>query len=80
LGHIPGNAPPVEGLQRKLGPFTFWANPAFPHGLEDAKQRSYFAPSSMVNRVLTSPYLWWFDPVLADLMGRSAALKVLAFS
>jgi hypothetical protein len=24
LGHIPGNAPPVEGLQRKLGPFTFW--------------------------------------------------------
>jgi hypothetical protein len=38
------------------------------------------AHTSMVNRVLTSPYLWWFDPVSADLMGRSAALKVLAFS
>ena len=24
LGHKPGNAPSVEGLQRKLGPFTFF--------------------------------------------------------
>jgi len=23
LGRIPGSAPSVEGLQRKLGPFTF---------------------------------------------------------
>ena len=27
FGHIPGNAPTVEGLQRKLGPLSFCANP-----------------------------------------------------
>ena len=25
FGHIPGNARTVEGLQRKLGPLSFWA-------------------------------------------------------
>jgi hypothetical protein len=32
----------------------------------------------MVNRVLTSPYLWWFDPFPVDPEIPSAALKVLA--
>jgi hypothetical protein len=32
----------------------------------------------MVNRVLTSPYLWWFDPYPAGLDVRSAAPRVLA--
>jgi hypothetical protein len=34
----------------------------------------------MVNRVLTSPYLWWFDPSKAGLDVRSAASNVLAFN
>src|SRR5258708_33506751 len=34
--------------------------------------------ASMVNRVLTSPYLWWFDPFPAGLNVRSAAPRVLA--
>jgi hypothetical protein len=34
--------------------------------------------ASMVNRVLTSPYLWWFDPFKAGLDVRSAASNVLA--
>ena len=33
----------------------------------------------MVNRVLTSPYLWWFDPLPAGLIARSAASRVLAW-
>jgi hypothetical protein len=32
----------------------------------------------MVNRVLTSPYLWWFDPFPAGFKVRSAAPTVLA--
>src|ERR1700737_1503518 len=32
----------------------------------------------MVNRVLTSPYLWWFDPFPAGLDVRPAAPTVLA--
>jgi hypothetical protein len=36
-------------------------------------------PASMVNRVLTSPYLWWFDvfPVIGYVP--RPLLKVLAF-
>jgi hypothetical protein len=33
----------------------------------------------MVNRVLTSPYLWWFDRFSAVQISPSAASKVLAF-
>src|SRR3954453_6484715 len=33
----------------------------------------------LVNRVLTSPYLWWSDPFSAGARGRPAAQKVLAF-
>src|SRR6266576_2950650 len=34
--------------------------------------------ASMVNRVLTSPYLWWSDPFPAGLIVRSAAPTGLA--
>ena len=34
----------------------------------------------MVNRVLTSPYLWWFDPFPAGLDGRPAARECWRFT
>ena len=33
----------------------------------------------MVNRVLTSPYLWWLDRVFRPAFFRAVVLKVLAF-
>jgi hypothetical protein len=36
------------------------------------------AARSMVNHVLTLPYLWWIDPLPAGLKLRPAAPKVLA--
>jgi hypothetical protein len=33
----------------------------------------------MVNRVLTSPYLWWFDPLPVAPSVPRPQLKVLAF-
>jgi hypothetical protein len=39
--------------------------------------KSTLAP--MVNRVLTSPYLWWFDPFPVGRSDPRPLLKVLAF-
>jgi hypothetical protein len=39
--------------------------------------KSTLAP--MVNRVLTSPYLWWFDPLPVGPPDPRQLLKVLAF-
>jgi hypothetical protein len=59
LGHKPGNALSVEGLQRKLGPLGFFETDrsaggavATLHPLQNRRK------ISMVNRVFTSAYLW----------------------
>jgi hypothetical protein len=41
--------------------------------------RVWTGARAMVNRVLTSPYLWWFDRGLSAGVPLPAALKVLAF-
>ena len=74
FGHIPGNAPTVEGLQRKLGPLLLAAD----HGHSRRGTAGNCPLPPMVNRVLTSPYLWWFDPLPAGLDTRPAAPRVLA--
>jgi hypothetical protein len=43
----------------------------------DNLAKSTLAP--MVNRVLTSPYLWWFDPLPVAPSVPRPLLKVLAF-
>src|ERR1039458_4604287 len=72
-GTYPAMHGPSRGLQRKLGPLFYLFGR---HGVAEAGAKSTLAP--MVNRVLTSPYLWWFDPFPAGLNVRAAAPRVLA--
>jgi hypothetical protein len=43
------------------------------------KNHSNSTLAPMVNRVLTSPYLWWFDPLPVAPSVPRPQLKVLAF-
>jgi hypothetical protein len=45
--------------------------------IDQNSPKSTLAP--MVNRVLTSPYLWWFDPFPVAPSVPRPLLKVLAF-
>jgi hypothetical protein len=51
--------------------------------MSDLKSDPKFDPKStlapMVNRVLTSPYLWWFDPLPVAPSITRPRLKVLAY-
>src|ERR1700691_5643284 len=61
LSTYPAMLRPLRGSSASWGPF-----------FRDPSELD-FVPAPMVNRVLTSPYLWWFDPYPTGLTSRSAA-------
>src|SRR5207302_8590599 len=79
LGTYPAKPRPSRGSSASWSPFLF--------GLDAEQASSCFLwefegldipHASMVNRVLTSPYLWWFDPFSGRSQAATGCPRVLA--